>query len=271
MRRVIAHTARTGIRALSTVRSYLPRPAGARILTYHSVSPVGNGPRSSRVNPDQFAAQIAWLVEQGYTVVPLSTLAAKLTAGEQPSPNDVCITFDDGYADNYSFAFPVLKHFGLPATIFVVTGKVGRDSEFLSLDQIHHMQDHGIEFGAHTVDHVSLSSIAVDEARAQILGSARQLTSITGRAATQFCYPFGHYNIHVEGFVREAGFQCCCTEQAGPVNRRSDPLRLTRAGVLGTDTMHDFQLKVKGAYDWWINLYMQIEEWRRHTRGGTHS
>jgi peptidoglycan/xylan/chitin deacetylase (PgdA/CDA1 family) len=250
------------------LRSLFPAAPGARIVTYHSVRPDGSGPRSSYVHPDDFAAQIDWMVSAGFQVVPLSRLAERLASGGTVPSDWACITFDDGYADNYIHAFPVLKRHGLSATIFLVTGKIGQDPVFLTRAQVDEMSAHGIEFGAHTIDHVSLSSITPAEAQRQILGSREQLDTILNRTGRHFCYPFGHYNETVEGFVREAGFQTCCTEQAGSVRAGSDPLRLRRVGILGTDTLHDFRLKVHGAYDWWINIYMQIEEQRRRKRGG---
>jgi peptidoglycan/xylan/chitin deacetylase (PgdA/CDA1 family) len=268
MRRVLSKTLRTGLRTLATVRSFLPAAGGARVVTYHSVRPDGHGPRSSYVHPDDFAKQIGWLVQSGYRVVPLSDLADRLAAGQVIPERWACITFDDGYADNYQYAFPVLRHYGVPATVFLVTGKINHDPEFITYAQMAEMRAHGIEFGGHTVDHVSLSSVAPAEARQQILTSKQQLDAMLGAPGRHFCYPFGHYNATVEGFVREAGFQTCCTEQAGPVRPGSDPLRLLRVGVLGTDTLQDFSLKVRGAYDWWINTYMHVEEWRRRRRGG---
>lgn len=268
MRRVLGTTLRTGLRTLATVRSLLPTAGGARIVTYHSVRPDGHGPRSSYVHPDDFDAQVSWLVRSGYQVLPLSTLADRLVSGQAVPDNWACITFDDGYADNYQYAFPVLKHYRVPATVFLVTGKIDRDPDFLTLAQIDEMRSHGVEFGGHTVDHVSLSSVAPEEARWQIAESRRQLDGILSSSGRHFCYPYGHYNAQVEGFVREAGYVTCCIEQAGSVQAGTDPLRLRRVGVLGTDTLRDFSLKVHGAYDWWINAYMQIEEWRRRRRGG---
>lgn len=267
MRRALTNIARTGLRVLATLRSALPTEPGARIITYHSVQPVGSGPRSSYVDPGAFDAHISWLLRSGRKVVPLSLLAERV-ASRQPIPADwTCITFDDGYVDNYRYAFPVLKHYEVPATIFLVTGKINKDPDFLTLAQIAEMQGYGVTFGAHTVDHVSLSSIPPEEALRQIQGSAEQLEALTGHRAEHFCYPFGHYNETVEGFVRASGFQTCCTEQAGPVTSKSDLLRLRRAGILGTDSLRDFALKVQGAYDWWINAYMKLEE-RRRQRGG---
>lgn len=268
MRSTVKRSARAGIRAAATIRSFLPARQGPRIITYHSVQPNGEGPRSARVQPSDFEAQLTWLAEQGYEVISLSDLVDSLQEGRPLSPKQVSITFDDGYADQYEYAYPVLRRLKMPATIFLVTGKVGCDKKFLTVDQIAEMQENGIEFGAHTVDHVSLSSLPLADARSQIERSKQQLEAITGVPAKHFCYPFGHYNDSVERLVREAGFQSCCTEWAGPVTSASSAMQLFRVGVLGTDTLTDFRLKLAGAYDWWVNLYMSAQEIRRRTRGG---
>ncbi|HYG60548.1 MAG TPA: polysaccharide deacetylase family protein [Symbiobacteriaceae bacterium] len=269
MRRILGKTLRTCLRALAILNRLLPKASGARIITYHSVRPNGGtGPRSSYVDPNDFSRQMEWLVDSGYQVVPLSRLVQQLESGGSVSDRWLCITFDDGYADNYIHAFPVLRRYGFPATIFLVTGKIGQDPEFLDPSHLTEMATHGIEFGGHTVDHVSLSSVEPEEARRQIFASRDQLERLSAAPLAHFCYPFGHFNQTVEGFVREAGYRSSCLEQAGPISPGTDPLRLTRVGVLGTDTLRDFALKVQGSYDWWINTYMLIEEWRRRKRGG---
>jgi peptidoglycan/xylan/chitin deacetylase (PgdA/CDA1 family) len=212
-------------------------------------------------------AQLAWLARER-EVVSLSTMVHALQAGKPLPESWVSITFDDGYLDNYQYAYPILRGLNLPATIFVVTGKVGRDPEFLTLEQIAEMRAHNIEFGAHTVDHVPLTSVPAEAAREQVLRSKEQLEQILGEPVQHFCYPHGHFNATIESFVREAGFRSCCTENSGAVSNQADPLRLLRVGILGTDTQADFRLKVQGAYDWWINLFMMAQQGLRGIRGG---
>lgn len=263
MNRIVSSTLRTCLRSAAAVRSLFPTRSGPRILTYHSVRPNGPGPRSAYVHPADFESQIRYILDQGYEVVSLSRLVNAIRSNHTLPNTWVCITFDDGYADNYEYAFPVLKKFGLPATVFLVSGKINRDPRFLTLTQIEQMSSHGIEFGSHTVDHVSLSSVPLAEARRQILESKRQLEDLLQAPVEHFCYPYGHFNEAVDHFVREAGYRSCCTEQAGAISLTTDPFRLVRVGVLGTDTLADFALKVHGAYDWWVNSFMAIQEWRR--------
>jgi peptidoglycan/xylan/chitin deacetylase (PgdA/CDA1 family) len=267
MPRKFTKQARTVLRWLATIRSFLPKRHGARIITYHSVRPIGMGLRSAYVVPEDFSDQIESLLAHGYQIISLSTLVDRLRQGQDIPENWVCITFDDGYVDNYRYAFPVLKRLGVPAAIFLITGKTNRDSEFLSLAQIKEMSAHGIEFGAHTVDHVSLISVPLVVAHHQIMQSKQDLETWLKVPVAHFCYPFGHYDLAFEDLVREAGLISCSTEHAGVIRRGVDPFRLVRVGVLGTDTARDFQLKITGAYDWWINTFMMLEAFRRWRKG----
>ncbi|MDB4894497.1 MAG: polysaccharide deacetylase [Firmicutes bacterium] len=261
------NTARTAVRAAASMRALGPRGKGSRIITYHSVRPDGPGRRSSYVSPADMQAQLTWLARE-YEVVPLSTITRALEQGRLLPASWVSITFDDGYMDNYQYAYPILRALNLPATIFVITGKIGRDPAFLTLDQIAEMHGGNIAFGAHTVDHIPLTSMPAAAAKEQVIRSKQQLEQILGEPVQHFCYPHGHFNATIESFVREAGFRSCCTENSGAVSNASDPLRLLRVGILGTDTQADFRLKVRGAYDWWINLFMMAQQGRRGIRGG---
>lgn len=266
MKKVLSVTLRSCLRFAAKLRALLPTRKGPRIITYHSVRPSGPGPRSAYVHPADFESQLKYILSHGYEVVSLSRLVSAVES-RCPVPNTwVCITFDDGYADSYEYAFPVLKKLGVPATIFLVSGKINQDPNFLSLTQIEQMASHGIEFGGHTVDHISLTSVPPAEARMQILESKRQLEDLLQKPVEHFCYPYGHFNETIEGFVREAGYRSCCTEQAGAIGGTTDPFRLVRVGILGTDTMTDFALKMQGAYDWWMNTYTAVQKWRRRHR-----
>jgi len=98
-----------------------PRPE-ARILSYHRID---DEPHRSCVTPQAFREQMHHLRNEGYDVVPLATVAAQLERRSGFAPRTVAITFDDGFADNYLQAFPVLSAFGIPATIFVTVAGIG--------------------------------------------------------------------------------------------------------------------------------------------------
>jgi len=93
-----------------------------QVLVYHKVSP-DRHPFYEPVDPDSFDAQMRFL-SRCYNVMDLSELVERSETGAVP-PKAVAITFDDGYRDNYDYAFPILKKYGLTATVFVATGVTG--------------------------------------------------------------------------------------------------------------------------------------------------
>lgn len=120
--------------------SALTRPSGAIILMYHSVAPdalTAFIDPPNRVAPPLFERQMAFL-HQHRRVVSLSALLAQLESGQSPAAGTVCITFDDGYRDVLTTAAPILERYGLPATMFVLTGYIDR-AENMWADALHRM------------------------------------------------------------------------------------------------------------------------------------
>ncbi len=266
MRRVAALVVRSGIRSLAALRAISPIVSGPRIITYHSIRADDAGRQSAYVQKSDFEVQLRWLIANGFEVVSMSKLLDALQMGGPMPDNWICITFDDGYSDTYSTAFPILQSHSMLATVFLISGKVDREPGFLRTEQIREMHRYGFEFGAHTVDHLSLTSVPRHLARDQVFGSRSQLEDGLGISVNHFCYPYGHFDAVVEEFVREAGYSTCCTEYAGPITSDTDPFHLLRIGVLGTDTTGDFSLRVRGAYDWWVNAYVGAGRWRGRRR-----
>ena len=108
-------------------RSIVPQ-RGAIILCYHRIADLPQSPRRLWVSPQRFAEQLEVLT-RNFVPLSLAELAKRLQEGKMPD-KAVVITFDDGYADNFWNARPLLKHFGVPATVFVTTGLVGTEREF---------------------------------------------------------------------------------------------------------------------------------------------
>lgn len=184
----------------------IPKPRHwPRLLMYHSIA--NDTPTGMNTPPSVFEWQIAWLSKQGYRFCTVSELLANTSKEKK-----IAITFDDGFANNYHQAFPILKKYQAKATIYLAPQIA--DIEKLSPAQITEMQASGlIEFGAHSMSHVNLSQIDDGQAQVEITGSKQQIQQLTGQPCNSFAYPFGRFNAQTVALVQGAGFVSAVTTQ----------------------------------------------------------
>jgi peptidoglycan/xylan/chitin deacetylase (PgdA/CDA1 family) len=182
--------------------------------------------------------------------MPLETLLARLSSGKPLPPKTVALTFDDGYMDNYLNAFPILKKYHYPATVFMPANLVGKDNfwdisrgktavKMLTQDQIMEMLQYNISFQAHTYNHVVLIDVPLGRAKLEI-GQSKELASLTGQPVQVFCYPSGRYNQQIKGLVQEAGFKYAFSTRQGRIHYGDDLYSLKRIRVTGLDLMPKF-------------------------------
>ncbi len=221
---------------------------GFRILTYHRVNDI-KGDRLS-VHPAEFEKQMEWLKSHGYAGV--SVQEGLLPSHRSDGRIPITITFDDGYLDNYTNAFPVLKKYGFSATVYIITGSVRRDEKdrtYLSWDEIKEMQSAGIEIGSHTVSHPRLTSVNLSSAKQEIEQSKRAIEQKFGTACESFCYPGGMWNKEIVRLVRVSGYSNAATVMPGANLAGGDPYLLKRTEISGGDSLFEFKKKINGAYD----------------------
>lgn len=197
------------------------------ILTYHSIDDSGSAVSTSEA---AFGRQMASLAKLSICVAAPTALAS----GQQES-DAVALTFDDGFANFYTGAAPSLAEHSMSATVLLVTGFCdgkGRWSgqqaqDMLSWSRINELQQAGIAFGAHSVDHPSLPSLSLDQARAQIIESKQIIENRTGSKVDCFAYPYGEYTEGIAEIVAE-NFAVGLTTNMGFVTARSRRERLER-------------------------------------------
>ncbi|MBD3296460.1 MAG: polysaccharide deacetylase family protein [Candidatus Omnitrophica bacterium] len=215
------------------------------ILMYHGVDEVEGS--SLYVRPDVFADQIRFLRDSGYNVIDLDTFVKAGKTGRPLEDNSVVITFDDGLEDNYINAFPVLSRYDMPATIFLITGYIGREPGYLNWDQVRVMSSHGISFGAHTRDNVYLPSISGDKEKLkeQIYAPRKDIAENAGLQALYFCYPTGGFNDTIKDMVRKAGYRAACATNRGYDRYNEDLYELNRVKITNSDTTKPFHFRAK--------------------------
>jgi peptidoglycan/xylan/chitin deacetylase (PgdA/CDA1 family) len=218
------------------------------ILMYHYIRVPTDSQANDRVGwdlstpPDVFKTQMDYLDEHGYHPITLTDFRDYLK-GSRPLPDrPIVLTFDDGYADLYTQAFPVLKHHHFKAVAYIVSGFVGRVGVNVSADQVREMDAAGIEIGAHTVNHVDLTKSGGSLGN-EVGGSKTALEAIVGHPVLDFCYPSGRFNAQVIQAVQAAGYESATTTQSGAVHTLADRFAWSRVRVSGGESMDDF---VKG-------------------------
>jgi peptidoglycan/xylan/chitin deacetylase (PgdA/CDA1 family) len=184
------------------------------ILMYHSIA---SNDDFFTVDPRKFDLQIDYLREN-YTIVSLEEMAACIRNATKLPRKAAAITFDDGYEDCYLNAYPYLRDYDLPATVFVSTGYVGKEWPFtrsrsrnrlkmLTWKEIEEMSKNNIEIGAHTVTHLDLREADLETARNEVAESKRQIEEHIKKTVTQFSFPFGRCSSKTVDLVKSLGFK----------------------------------------------------------------
>jgi peptidoglycan/xylan/chitin deacetylase (PgdA/CDA1 family) len=223
------------------------------VLMYHyiSVPPPDADPYrlDLSVTPDQFATQLAWLRNNGYTAITLDDLYMALMYGAPLPPRPVILTFDDGYADAYDHAFRLLQAFDMVGTFFVITDRLDFEQPgYLTWDQAREMAAAGMAIQSHTRSHPDLTEECDYACMVwQILGSVETIEAQIGQRPRFFCYPGGRYDDAVLTVLDQVGIVAAVTTQSGTLHTSDRPLELRRARMRGTTTIADLAWIVR---DW---------------------
>ncbi len=224
------------------------------ILLYHQITAEQDhdDPFALSVTPENFEAQMRYLADNNYRCLSLKEAIAR-RSGQKDSGKTFALTFDDGYADNYEIAFPILKKFGFKATIFVVSGFVGRslcwpgerEVAFCTWEQLDEMWSYGIEMGGHTSSHPNLPELSLAEAEFEIRDSKSMLEKHLKRPVLHFAYPGGHQTPHIQDITMATGYEAGLGVDIGP----NSQFNTWRVQITGNDSLALFRLKVSGRFE----------------------
>jgi peptidoglycan/xylan/chitin deacetylase (PgdA/CDA1 family) len=234
-----------------------PKVKGIPTLMYHKVGdpPPGSKLQKLWVSAAQFRAQMEYLKKNGYNPCTFT----EWRDGKLP-PNPVLITFDDGYANNYEIAFPILKEFGFKSCIFLVYETMDHHNAWhdpasepwirmLTWDEIFTMQNSGlVEFGSHTMKHRNLATLPLEDVKWELTESKKKLEAKLGREMVGFAYPYGAgaYKPEVRAAALEAGYAFDFSVKQGisplPWKKEDGPIK--RIFVRGDDNMLDFHINM---------------------------
>ena len=235
------------LRALARRRSVM--------LAYHGVAPssAAEDPDFLRVRPDRFRVQLDLLLGAGFEFVSAGQFAAR-AAGGTPPPGLVALTFDDGMEDNHSVLLPLLREYGLPATVYVSTGLIGKPNPWIAAsagarmmtaDELRELAAAGVEIGAHTVTHPDLSRLSYESCLREMSESRTELQRISGQTVSTFAYPFCKYGDAALRAASDAGFEAAvtCHGRGGWA-----PYEMKRTMITGKDGLPSFAGKLWDLY-----------------------
>jgi peptidoglycan/xylan/chitin deacetylase (PgdA/CDA1 family)/glycosyltransferase involved in cell wall biosynthesis len=226
----------------------LTREFGRRlpIFMYHHVGPPAGLDRRTSVTPRAFERHIRWLARQGYEGVTLAQWTAWVRCGAALPRKPVVLTFDDAYAGIARFALPVLRAWNFRATVFVVTDRIGRSSDWngacqaplMDASQILSWAGQGFEFGSHSATHPDLTQLPDSALLAELRGSRESLQSLLGMPVESFAYPYGAHDERVRAAVREV-YSAAVTVDKGINHLDTDLYLLGRTDSYSSDTVLD--------------------------------
>lgn len=220
------------------------------IIMYHQVGgALSIEGQLNAVSVKSFERQMKYLRKHGYHVISLDDLVQGINHGFQFSRNSVVITFDDGYEDNYSNAFPVLKKYAFPATIFMVSSSVGNPG-FLTWQQLLEMKDNRITIGSHTRSHSYLPDVkSKEELWDEIVNSKKELEAGLGVEVDFFSYPSGGYSEEIKEMVIKADYKGACATNRGYDRFNTGTFELKRIRINDSDNAIVLWAKLSGYYN----------------------
>jgi peptidoglycan/xylan/chitin deacetylase (PgdA/CDA1 family) len=228
------------------------------VLLYHKIDvPASDARVRGGYTPlHRFEKQMVYLKRHGFVFYTASELVEHFRQHGVFPRNSIALTFDDGWKDNYTNAFPVMRRLGVKATIFLVPSCIGTISDkaqadgesgraHLSREEILEMSADGIEFGSHSMNHRLLHQLAPGEVKFEVEESKRQIEAMTQKPCKVFAYPAGFFTEVARRVIEDAGHIAAFSTVYGP-DDSPDIFALNRIEILRRDRfMFQFAKKVK--------------------------
>lgn len=235
------------------------------ILVYHAVQREGHRERASdpRRSVRQFGLQMQWLYEHGYHALSLEDLLSSSDSRNGHRHKVVGLTFDDGYEDFLTMAFPILRRYEFAATVFLVAGQLGKRSRWegaantplLSRDQVRALCAQGISFGSHTCTHPHLLSLSKEQTWHELVASKELLEAALDREIPYLAYPYGESSGEIQLLAQRAGYLAAC----GVITGSPGPFNLWRLGCNSQEDPLSLAVKLSE----WYRLSIRLRKWVR--------
>lgn len=186
------------------------------------------------VSPNEFDTQMQWLANNNYQTVDFDYFSYPYKMDQKP----IIVSFDDGYQDAYTDAYPVLKKYKLMGVFYIIISKVGT-SGYLDWDMIKEMQKNGMKFGSHTVGHPDLRNLSDEALTNEIKNSKETLEQELQTNITDFCYPSGKYDDATISKLKEIGYKTAVTVENGTASEKTDLFEIPRKRIQNSTSLAD--------------------------------
>lgn len=184
---------------------------------------------TTNVTVEQFTEEMQWLHDQHYDVLPMPQIIQKLKKAESLPDKTIGISFDDAFDTVYTTAWPILKKYHFPFTLFVATEPLDKKFKgMMTWAQVKNLAEQGVTIGDHTVTHGHLAEAGGEVLKQEILDAKERIYQETGQEPTLFAYPFGEYSQNFRTILSKLGFSAAFTQITGAVNTSSDFYLLPR-------------------------------------------
>jgi peptidoglycan/xylan/chitin deacetylase (PgdA/CDA1 family) len=240
-----------------TISRYQGNPRAIKVLMYHRIVDT-NDIRYSHwtcVHVNEFRKQLEMLDRWGFTPITFEDYRL-FRCGELSLPRKpVILTFDDGYLDTYTLAYPLMQEFGVKAVVFVLADQKVKinfwdrhlklpEAALMKRHQVVEMHEAGFEIGSHSLTHANLTHLSEDQTWEQISRSRILLEILLNAPVTTFSYPYGATNPIVKKMATCAGYTIACSVATGPATFGNDPFEVRRIPILNTTGPGGFALRL---------------------------
>jgi peptidoglycan/xylan/chitin deacetylase (PgdA/CDA1 family) len=249
-------------------------PADTTILAYHQVTGADSpkDPAGLAMSAGQFAFQMRYLFNHGYRCLSLMEILRPLENKSLQRKRTFVLTFDDGYEDFLTQAYPILRRHGFTATVFLVTDRVGECSDWqgeagtplLSWEQVKALHRDGVSFGSHTCTHPQLTRLPSEHVWHELCASKECLEARLGQEVKLLAYPYGESSGEIQRMAMQAGYRIACGVDTG----RSGRFNLWRCTCHGNDSLLTFALRLTPWYHFrtWLREETSVGQFLRQVK-----
>ena len=218
-----------------------PYKTSIPVLMYHSIKYEAGNP--VRMSTERFEAQMNWLSRNGYTTLTINQLFNHILKKTRFPEKSIVITFDDGYRDNYTNAYPILKKYRINATVFMISDATSHN-DYLTEEQIKEMSLSGIDVQSHSVHHPHMDELSSEKQYKELKDSKEYIEKLTGKEVEYFAFPFGRYNNETIQMLKTLGYKMAFRAGGGWGSVHNSHYEVCRVYIGGFDSLETFINKV---------------------------